>query len=352
MKQIKYGIWGLGRIGFVHAYNFSAEKDKFQLVAGCDRDPERVALAEKEFGCAGYGDPDAFLSNPDMELVIIATRSRDHVVHARQALAADKIVLLEKPIATNEQDYQALLKINDQYAGKLFFLHNHRFEPAFEHVRRIVVSGILGEVHTVKLCRHHPFRRRADWQSLLEFGGGQLHCWGPHILDHALQFLGGPVKDVWSNLKRIHSLGDADDHVKIVLLGENGRVVDLEISDGVAIPGAYCSVYGTRGTLVCQDEERIALKYVDPDYQFQKLGVNAGTPGGCGVDEEIPWREENIPVEPAGNKWELVERAIARHLYRAIREGIPFPIRNADALEVVRVTELVKKKNNQFDWKS
>ena len=41
---------------------------------------------------------------------------------------------------------------------------------------------------------------------------------------------------------------------------------------------------------------------------------------------------------------------IARHLYKALRENVPFPIANADAFEVVRVTDLVKKQNSQFNW--
>jgi hypothetical protein len=46
--------------------------------------------------------------------------------------------------------------------------------------------------------------------------------------------------------------------------------------------------------------------------------------------------------------WDHVEVAIVRHLYRALRQGVPFPIANADALEVVRIIGLVKEQNPQF----
>jgi hypothetical protein len=45
-----------------------------------------------------------------------------------------------------------------------------------------------------------------------------------------------------------------------------------------------------------------------------------------------------------------VEIEIARHLYNTLRKNVPFPIRNDDALEVLRVTEVVKKQNPQFPW--
>ena len=45
-----------------------------------------------------------------------------------------------------------------------------------------------------------------------------------------------------------------------------------------------------------------------------------------------------------------VEVETARHLYRALREGVPFPISNADALEVSRIIQVVKEQNPEFKW--
>jgi len=62
------------------------------------------------------------------------------------------------------------------------------------------------------------------------------------------------------------------------------------------------------------------------------------------------WIEENRKVEPDTNMWEQVEIDIARHLYSAIRMNIPFPVTSAQALEVVRITGIVKKQNPKFNW--
>lgn len=352
MDTIKFGICGLGRIGSVHARCFTNEKDRYKIVAGCDREPQRTNKLREDYGCAVYNDFEMFLKNPDMELVLIATRSLDHVVNAEQALAAGKYVLLEKPIAVTSNDFKKLKRLNKKYPDKLFFLHNHRFEPSFQSIQRIIASGVLGDIYMVKIRRHHPFRRRGDWQTILSYGGGQLSCWGPHIIDQAIQFIHSPVKDIWSNLKRINTLGDADDHVKIMMVGENGIVADLEISDAVALQSAYCTVYGNRGSLICADEKTIQLRYLDPEFNLPERSVNSGLPlaGDFGEKENLPWIQKTVAVEPDGNMWELIEYEIARHLYRAIRENVPFPVANADALEVVRVTERVKKQHPQFNW--
>lgn len=352
MSSIKFGTWGVGRIGGAHTRFFAAEKEMYELVAACDLRREQIDKLVGDYQCAGYDDADKFLAAPNMELVIIATQSVDHVEHASRALAAGKIVLLDKPIAVTTNDYERLLELDKTYSDKLFFLHNLRFTPAFQHVKRLVEGGLLGEIQMVKIRWHHPFRRRADWQTLLKYGGGQLSCWGPHTIDWALRLINAPVKDAWGNLKRVNSLGDADDHVKIMLLGENDVVGDVEISYAVAFPEPIFTVYGSRGSLVCPDQRKIKMKYIDPEYAFsdKKADEGAGARGGHGEDEEFPWCEETIDVEPTDNMWDCIEVAIARHLYKAIREDVPFPITNADALEVVRVTEMVKKQNSQFDW--
>ena len=353
MIPIKFGVCGLGRIGFVHCLHFSQEKDMYKLVAGCDCEIGRVKKLKEEYRCAGYDDFEDFLRNPEMELAIIATRSLDHAANAVKALQTGKYVLLEKPIAVTKNDLKMLKKADRQYPGKLFFLHNHRFEPAFQQIKSIISEGLLGNIQSVKICRHHPFRRRRDWQTLLNCGGGQLSCWGPHIIDQALQFIGAPVKDLWSNLKRIITLGDADDHVKIIMVGENGIVVDLEISDAVALPGAYCTVYGNRGSLICADEKNIRLKYIDPEYKLPDFSPNSGLPPsgrGLGENENFHWIERYVKIEPDTNMWEQVEIDIARHLYRAIRENAQFPITNNEAFEVVHITDLIKKQNPQFKW--
>lgn len=353
MSKIKFGVIGLGRIGLVHALHFSQEKEKYELVAGCDKDTQRVDNLVKEYQCAGYSSFEDFLKNPDMELVIIATNSLAHVKNAAQALADGKIVLLEKPIAVTHDDFQKLQELDKKYSGRLFFLHNHRFEPSFQTIQKIIADGILGNIQMVKIRRHHPFKRRGDWQTILSCGGGQLSCWGPHIIDQALQFIHSPVTNIWSDLKRVNVLGDADDHVKIMMKGDNGIVADIEISDIAALPDAYCTVYGNRGTLICADEKNIQLKYIDPEYTFREITASAGQPpliGGYGSEEKFPWIEKIVKVEPGVNMWEEVELEIARHLYRTLREHVQFPVTSEQAFDVVRITELVKKQNPQFNW--
>jgi predicted dehydrogenase len=353
MNTIKFGIVGVGRFGTAHCRYFTRDQDKYELAALCDMDAERIGVVSDQFGGKGYTDFEEFLTHPEMELVIIATRSLDHARNAEQALGAGKTVLLEKPIGVTSADYRLLVQLDKHYPGKLFFCHNHRFEPAFGNARDIIAEGLLGQVRVVKLYKHHDFMRRNDWQMRLDCGGGQLSVWGPHLIDQGLQLLGAPVREAFSYLRRILTPGDGDDHVKITLIGENDMAVEIEISNSVALAGPYCTVYGDRGTLTYgQDQKKIQLKYLDPQFSWPEAVADAGPAAGkpMSADQDLPWIEETCDVTPDTNMWAHVEIAIAHHLYETLRNSIPFPIENADALEVVRITEMVKEQNGQFNW--
>ena len=282
-----------------------------------------------------------------MEMVVIAVRSPDHVDYAIRALNAGFLVFLEKPVALTVAGGERLRETARKFPGRLFLRHNRRYEAAFAHIREIMASGILGNIYEIKLCRH-DFQVRDDWQAIVDCGGGQLNNWGPHIIDHALNFLDSPVESVWSDLKRVFARGDAEDHLKIVLRGENRRVVDLEISGGVSIPSPVYAVYGDRGSLVCANEQDIQLKYLHPEYAAPTHAADPGTPpldGGFQGKIPLRWIRKTIMVEPeSGHNF----YSIYHELYRTIREKAEFPITLDQALEVVRITNEVKRQNPDF----
>ena len=293
----------------------------FRITAACDLIKDRRAQMAERYECATYERVEDLINDPQVELVDIATRSCDHFAHARIALLAGKDVFLEKPMCATYDEARKLVDIASGEGRRLFIRHNRRFEPAFQHIREIIASGILGDVQEIKL-RRVSFHRRDDWQTLKEFGGGQLLNWGPHIIDHSLCFLESPVKSMWSSLARVAAVGDAEDHLKIVFKGENDRVVDMEISGGAAIGEPAYLIWGTRGALRC-DEKTITMRYIDPDQELVPRTADPNTPGtgSFGTPEKINWIESSIPVAPALQV--TLANTIWEVLYAAIREDKP-----------------------------
>ena len=340
---IKLGMVGIGRAGGgMHCRELDSRKAMFQIVAACDLIEERRDQMAEQYGCRTYEDIADLIADPDVEMVDIATRSYNHFGHVKMALEAGKDVFIEKPMSCTYAEADAMRKIANESSGNLYVRHNRRFEPGFQHIREIIASGILGDVYEIKL-RRVSYSRRDDWQTLKKFGGGQLLNWGPHIIDHGLQFLGAPeapLKGIWSDLKRVAAVGDAEDHLKIILTGENGCIVDLEISGGAAISQPEYMIWGTKGALVCSGNT-ITLKYLDPQVELPSREPNPGTPGkGFGSAESLPWIEDSIEVNPAKK---VSMPMIWDKLYKAVREGAEFPIALDQAVEVMRVVSAAKE---------
>jgi predicted dehydrogenase len=249
-------------------------------------------------------------------------------------------VLLEKPMTLDHEQALKLRAAAIKASNRLYIRHNRRFEPGFVHVREIIASGRLGEVYEIRL-RRGGFQRRDDWQTVKRCGGGQLLNWGPHLIDHALQFLGTPPTHMWSDLKRVAAVGDAEDLVHIILRNADGLTVDLEISGGTILPQPECVVTGTRGALSLQGEE-IFLRYLDPAQKIARRRASVRTPplNGFGSQETLKWTEARIPVKPAApasmNRiWEC--------LHASIRLNKPFPVTLDQSVEVMRIISSARK---------
>lgn len=161
----------------------------------------------------GYFD---LAADKDVELVDIATRSVDHFQHARIALEAGKYVFQEKPFAETHEEARKLMELcKEAHAPKIYARHNRRFEVFFNQILQWKENKLLGDIFEVHITRN-GFSRRNDWQTLKNFGGGQLLNWRPHIIDKSLRILGGSFESLYSDIKLAAAAGDCEDHIKII----------------------------------------------------------------------------------------------------------------------------------------
>ena len=337
--KIKVGIIGLGRAGFgIQTTELLQRKAQYAIVAGCDTNAaRRRRFADAVPGAKTYARAEKLIADPDVDLVCVATRTPTHADLSVAALRAGKFVMDEKPIATTYADARRIAAEGRRHPGKLFFRHNRRWEAAFNDVQDVIASGILGEIVEIRLCRHN-YARRDDWQTIVSEGGGQLLNWGPHLVDHALQFIGGRPDFLHAELRRIAAVGDAEDHVHLLLRRKTSPLVEIEISGGAALKAPVYFVIGTRGTLVSDDEKTLRLRYLDPKRKIPRRRATVSFMDSFGTPETLPWVEEERPV-----RTDMTPDCIWDDLYAHLTRGTPFRVTTGEALEVMRVLDLASK---------
>ena len=338
--RVRVGLCGIGRAGFGMVLRDFEKLPQVRVVAGFDLLEERTRQLAEMCSSRVYGSYRQMLKDDELDLVIVATRSHEHVAMAIQAMKAGRDVLVEKPMALDLAGADKLILTARKLGRGLYVRQNRRFDVPFVQAMEIVRSGKIGKLFAVQL-RQGGFQRRADWQTIKKFGGGQLLNWGPHLVDWALQLLGGKAANVWADLKLIAAAGDAEDHVKLLIRGETGIVADIEISGATAIAQPPWILMGTTGTLAIDAKNQCRLKYFDPK-KLPKVKASGATPAGRAGSHfssggEIRWIEEQFPAAPAKQMNYWVE------LYKAIRKGAQFPITLEQARENMRVISLAKK---------
>ena len=361
MEKIRIGLCGIGRAGWgMHIGEVALYPDDFEFKGACDTVPERMEAMEKRFpGCKAYPKFEDMINSPEIDLVVVAPPSKFHVEYAVKALEAGKYVLIEKPIGLNVEEAKVLAEADKKYKGKLFCRHNRRFEEHFQFVKEIIDSGVLGRVYEIKLCRH-SYSRRNDWQTLKSCGGGQLNNWGPHLIDQALQYLDYEVESLWADLQLVAATGDAEDHIKAVFRGKSGRVVDIEISGGVAYGMPICTVYGQYGSIQVIEEKKLKIKRLDLEKCSAPVPATEAVPpiklGDYGADASkrdakadrtvfdnvggLVWIEETLDCTPANG---ATLNDTYKHIAAAIKQGVPFPIKFEEAFAVVEYTEKIRQ---------
>lgn len=290
--NLNIAVVGLGRTGWRnHLLNLQKLSDLYTIAAAVDPMEERQKEARETFGCPAFGTLEELLAHGAPDWVVIATPSTLHAAQTIRALEAGAHVLCEKPMTIASDDARAMQDAAEKAGRHLAVFHQCRFAPDFVKVSEIIESGVLGRVFQIRSC-WNSFGRRWDWQTLRKNGGGVLNNTGPHAVDQLLQLFGDQEPEVMCQMERAVSLGDAEDHVKLVLRGEGAPVIDLELSSADAAGDHRWKIYGTLGTL-WGTASALQWKVVDAS-ALEKREVREEAPGDRTYNkEDLDWREHS-----------------------------------------------------------
>jgi predicted dehydrogenase len=292
-SPIRVGILGLGRSGWdIHAAALSGHPD-FAVAAVADPMAERREEARQHFGCATYAHPEEALADPAVDLIVVATPSHTHAALAIAALEAGKHAVVEKPMAQNLAEMDALLAA--ERTGRVLTCYQpRRLDAEFVAIQEIIASRRLGRLVLIHRSLYR-FARRADWQMLRKFGGGELANNGAHLLDQVLVLLdGAEPAQFFADLQHTVGAGDAEDHVKVCFTTAAGTTAEVEVSQCAALSQPDWLILGTAGAVRGAGGE-LTVRWLDPA-TLGPLTLDEGPAAGrrYGTGEQITWQEETL----------------------------------------------------------
>lgn len=142
--EIGFGAIGCGGFG-LFALRQLVQVPGLDLVAVTDVSGEAAARASDRFGVGDAGGIDALLQRGDVDAVYIATPSFLHHEQAMRALAADKHVICEAPLAVDVRDGKEMIAEARRRDRLMVSGFPQRYDPLADAIARLLPSGPLGQ---------------------------------------------------------------------------------------------------------------------------------------------------------------------------------------------------------------
>lgn len=201
MKTIRWGIIGCGNVTEVKSGPGFQQANNSALVAVMRRDGALAKdYAERHSVPKWYDDAQALIDDPDVDAVYIATPPNAHMAYTLAAARAGKPVYVEKPMALNFAECQAMLAACQQAGVPLWVAYYRRCLPRFLKVKTLIESGAIGTPRTASVTFYRRWRpaepHQLPWRVIPEIAGGGLFV---DLAAHTLDYLGyffGPIQFV------------------------------------------------------------------------------------------------------------------------------------------------------------
>ncbi|RME82465.1 MAG: gfo/Idh/MocA family oxidoreductase [Caldilineae bacterium] len=252
MSNIRLAIAGVGYIARIHAQAARKLAD-VELTAVVNHRQETMAAFAAEFDIPRrYETLEALLQDGDVDAVSINTPNFLHAPQSIAALRAGVHVLVEKPMAMNAREAEAMLRTAEETGSLLMVAHCWRFDKEVRWLKQQMDRRAIGRIVRTKGFGVHVNWGPKGWFTQKRLaGGGALADMGIHAIDTARFLLGDPLPlSVYARIGTHYGDFDVDDTGTLIVTWDNGTYSLIESgwwqphADG---PEACTLLYGTCG---------------------------------------------------------------------------------------------------------
>ncbi len=347
MKMYKLGIIGFGSMASSHFRIISNKShdpalpgyvDNVEVKGVFDLNPKRMDAAV-EYGLVAYPSREALLSDPEIDIVLVATTNEAHMENCIAALEAGKHVICEKPVTLSSEELEKVMEVAER-SGKFFTVNqNRRVNRDFLLMREKVESGILGKVYVIESRVEGSRGVPAGWRTIKRLGGGMMLDWGVHLIDQLLYMLPQKITQVYCKMLSVQ-YPEVDDNFHLHLSFEDGLSVIVEVSTNNYITHPRWYVSGERGTMIIEDWEcngKIIRRTDTDDVWEEEVVMTAAGPTKT-MAPRNPESTETIELSMPQGITDSLSKSYDQ-LTAAIEGKAPLAITAEQAMRVMKVME-------------
>jgi scyllo-inositol 2-dehydrogenase (NAD+) len=180
---VRICLIGAGRVAKVHANSLKSHVPSSELVAVVDVNEAVLQETAHQFDIAGrFTSLNDALDGAKFEAVVITTPTFTHKDLSVRAAEAGKHVFIEKPMAMNVEECDAIIQAADANDVIMQIGFMRRFQPEFVMAAERIKAGEIGQPMTIKSLTNGP-GLPPPWANDLKTSNGMLAEVNSHDLD-------------------------------------------------------------------------------------------------------------------------------------------------------------------------
>jgi predicted dehydrogenase len=252
MDQLRYAVIGVGA-GVFGMHQTALQLPEIHVVAVADVNMQAAQQRGEELHCPSYSDHRQLLAEIKPDVVVIMTPHPYHAQIAIDCLQAGSHVLVEKPMAVQVSEADAIIAAAEHAQRVVGVIFQHRFRPEIQAAHQLIQSGQIGHLQHISMTavwtRTARYYQSAGWRGTWKGeGGGVLMNQACHHLDLLCHLVGEPAR-IFALTRRILHAIETEDTVQAALEWSNGALGSLHISTAEADQAEHLKIVGTRGQL-------------------------------------------------------------------------------------------------------
>jgi predicted dehydrogenase len=294
MQHFKGALIGCGffAVNQMHGWN---DLDNVEIVAICDRDPERLRVVGDQFGIKRrYQSADDLFADGGFDFVDIATTVNSHRALVELAAHHKVPTICQKPFAPTLDDAKAMVAATEAAGIPLMIHENFRWQTPILAVRAAIDSGAIGT----------PFWGRVSFRSGFDVFAAQpylakgkrfiIEDLGIHSLDIA-RFLFGDASRMTARTRRVNPAISGEDVATMLLDHEGGMTSIVDVSYATHLPEepfpeTFVEIDGSKGTIRLSKDYRLVVH------------SESGTTESVVAPNLLPW---------ASRPWHNIQESVA-----------------------------------------
>src|SRR5450759_2244997 len=248
-------IAGCSKVAHLHAKAIQSIPNA-RLAGVWNRTYQKAKDFAAVYDTKAYSDMPEMVKDNKSDLVIVCTAHPYHKQPAVEAALAGANVLVEKPLASELQECDDIIKTCKEKNVRLGVISQRRWYEPVIRVKEAIEQGKIGKpvlaIVTMLGWRDKAYYDSDEWRGKWKTeGGGVLVNQSPHQLDILLWYMGeiDEVYGIWRNLN--HPYIEVDDTAVAIVKFKSGAIGNILVSNSQK-PGLYgkVHVHGDNGASV------------------------------------------------------------------------------------------------------